>query len=96
MHTAYDNAGNEIMEYDETFTGTVTVTYIVKADSIDDANRCLKDIAASLARTGVTGISSGGKFKDVGTDRHPNVQQVEGGFDGRLKKSVAGKARSKS
>lgn len=93
MHNAYDDAGREIMEYDETFTGKVVLTYTVKADNIDAANECLKDIAASLSKTGVLSITSGGRFHNVGTDRDPKVVQVSGGFHGKLKKSEAGNVR---
>lgn len=50
--------GGEYFEFDNSYIGKVELTYVIKADRIEDAERCLDSIADSLSRTGVIGMST--------------------------------------
>lgn len=46
----------DYFEFDDKFTGTITLTYTVKADNVADANECLRYVAERLTDTGVIGV----------------------------------------
>jgi hypothetical protein len=51
-------AGIEYFEFDNTYTGTVSLTYKIKADNIEDARSILDSIAGSLSSSGVIGMAT--------------------------------------
>lgn len=68
--------GVEYFEYDNKYTGEVTLRYTIKADNIEDASIMLSSIADSLSSSGVIGMSGSGADAKLTNTKPGKVTQA--------------------